>query len=371
MRWTGVAEPAASLAAQQQAAGYEVWVGAIWERSLEEGLTRRGLRLARQLEIPRRYNPLAIRRDILRLRQFLIQEKIDVVHCHLLHDHWLAALAVRGIPRFKRPALVRTVHRYEPMRRDPWHRWLFAKATDLIITVSTEQKNLILHAYAEVEPRLAVIFGGVNPQRFKPGLPGAAAVRADMGEKPGAMVAGLVAHLGYNRGHKWLLRASVRVVEQLPNATIWIVGQGELKHWLRAELRKPQYQGRVLLTGYRKEDLAETYCAMDCALLLGLGSEGSARAALEAMATGRPVIAVERGALIDTIRDGVDGFLVHENDDEVLAEALIKLLSDNAACKTMGAAARQRILDGFTEEKRFEATEQAYQNALQRVRAQT
>jgi len=365
MRWTGVAEPAASLARFQLQAGCRVSAAAIWERSLEQGLEKRGIPMARELEIPRRHNPLAIRRDIVTLRNYIVREKVQVVHCHLLHDHWLAALAIRPLRGELRPLLVRTVHRYEEMRSDPWHRWLFVKATNLVITVSTEQQRIMESAYPEIAPRLRVIFGGVDPDRFRPGLPGAAAVRADLGEDPGNMVAGIVAHLGYNRGHKWLLQAAPRVLEQVANGVIWIVGHGEIRHELKAEIRKPPYQRRVILAGYRREDLPETYCAMNAGLLLGLGSEGSARAALECMASGRPVIAVKKGALIDTISHGEDGYLVEENNVAQLEEALIALLSNPARTAQMGTTAREKIVTQFTEQLRYEKTAEAYGEALQ------
>lgn len=359
-RWTGVAEPAASLARLQIANGCEVRAAAIWERSLEEGLQKRDIPLARELQIPRRINPLALREDILRLRRYMTSEKIEVVHCHLLHDHWLAAIAIRGIPPASRPLLVRTVHRYETMRPDPWHRWLFTKATDLLITVSMEQESLILNAYPVIRPRLRVIYGGVDPDRFRPDLPGADRVRADMGEPQDNMVAGIVAHLGYNRGHRWLLKAAPAVLEQVPNCTIWIVGHGELKQELRTELRRECYKRRVLLAGYRRDDLPETYCAMNVGLLLGLGSEGSARAALECMASARPVIAVRKGALIDTISHGQNGLLVENENVEKLQKALVRLLSRPEEARRMGEAARQTILERFTEQHRYEATQKAY-----------
>jgi glycosyltransferase involved in cell wall biosynthesis len=368
MRWTGVAEPAASLAREQIADGHDVRAAAIWERSLEEGLKTRGIPLARELDLQRRVNPIALRQDVARVRAYITENRIDVVHCHLLHDHWVAALAIRPMRGARRPLLVRTVHRYETMRRDPWHKWLFAVASDVVITVSSEQRSLILTAYPELGERLHVIFGAVDMERFRPGLQGAAAVRADMGEQPDAMVAGIVAHLGYNRGHRWLLQAAPAALERVPNSTIWIVGQGELKHQLRAELKAPEFRHRVLLASYRTDDLPDTYCAMDVSLLLGLGSEGSARAVLEAMSCERPVIAVRKGALIDTITHGEDGLLVEENDVQGLTNALVQLLGNPDDTRRMGQNARQKILRQFTEKRRFEDTMAAYGAGLQRLR---
>jgi len=365
MRWTGVAEPAASLAQWQMRGGHHVAFGAIWGRSLEEELLKRELPLARTLDLDRKMSPLATRRQIRDLRVYIMKQNFDVVHCHLLHDHWLASLAIRGIAADKRPRLVRTVHRYETMRRDPLHRWLFEKATNLVITVSAGQEQMIKKAYPALGNRLCVVHGGVDPEKFRPDLPGASLVRADMGEKPDNMVAGIVAHLGYNRGHKWLLQACPAALEKVANGVIWIVGHGELKRELRAEVRNPKYRGRVVMAGYRSDDLPETYAAMNAALLLGLGSEGSARAALEAMAAGCPVIGVKKGALLDTVADGYNGFLVEENDVDGLSTALANLLGNRGECARMGQNARSTVLERFTEEKRYIETMRSYDTAFE------
>ena len=363
-RWTGVAEPAASVAAYQIAAGWDVRMACIWGRSMEQVLRDRGFPLAEQLQMPRRINPLATLADVRRLREYILREQIAIVHCHQLHEHWLAALALRGWKHGPRPLLVRTVHRYEPMRRDPWSSWLFAKATDLIITVSTEQTDAIRTAYPRARANIETIFGGVDPERFSYSDAGRAAVRADMGEQPDAIVGGIVAHLGYNRGHRWLLQAAPPALQAAPHGVIWIVGKGEMKKELRAACHQPQFDRRLVMAGYRSDDLVETYAAMDFAMLLGLGSEGSARAALEAMACGRPVIGIDKGAMRDTITHGRDGFLVQENDVEALTDCLTRLMSSRELCEKMGAAAREKILAKFTEKHRFEMTTKAYQRAL-------
>lgn len=363
-RWTGVAEPAVSLAKWSESFGHTCWVAGIWGRSFEQLAALQGTRLAKELPLSLDYNPFRQWELVKSLRRFCTENSIDIVHTHLPHDHWMAALAFRLPDRRGGPLVVRTYHRYEQPRRDPLHRWLFQNATEGVITVSTAQRDLITRAYPKANVR--TIFGGVNPEKFRFNPEGRRKVRADMGEKPEAMVAGLVAHLGFNRGIQWLLAAAPKVVEAVSHATIWIVGQGELKDYLRRELRDPKYRRRVLLAGYRTGDLADTYSAMDVGLLLGLGSEGSARAALETMATSRPVVAVRKGALIDTITHGVDGLLVEENDVEGLAKALIELLSNPERTRLMGEAARQKIISLFTEERRARLTLDFYFELLER-----
>lgn len=363
-RWTGVAEPATSVALHQKSDGWAVWMACEWGRSMEERLLQLDVPLAKELQLPRRVNPLATLADVRRLRHFVRQHGIQVIHCHQLHEHWMAALALRRWQEGEAPLLVRTVHRYEAMRRDPWHSWLFAKATDLVITVSTEQTDLIRQAYPRARGNIETIYGGVNPDQYAPTEAGRIQVRGDMGEPPDSVVGGIVAHLGYNRGHRWLLEAAPAALAQAPRGVIWIIGKGEMKKELRRACSDPKYDGRLVMAGYRSDDLPETYSALDFAMLLGLGSEGSARAALEAMAAARPVIGINKGALCDTITHGTDGFLVNEGDVDALRDSLVQLMSSREKCEAMGKAARQKILERFTEGGRYEATKEAYGRTL-------
>ena len=363
-RWTGVAEPALSVALWHQKWGHKTWVAGIWGRSFEEQAQARGANLAREIPLSRDYNPFRQWALIGAIVKFCADHQIDIIHAHLPHDHWLAVLALLKI-KTKSVRMVRTFHRYEKPRMDPAHRWLYERKTDALITVSRAQGEMLQECFPRAKARIHVVHGGVDPEVFRYDDAGRREVRADMGERLDARVAGLVAHLGYNRGIQWLLAAAPSVVEAVPNATIWIVGDGEMRQFLRKELRKPCYRRRVLLAGYRSNDLPQVYSALDVGLLLGLGSEGTARAALETMATGRPVIAVRKGALIDTITHGEDGLLIEENDVPALQKALIDLLSNPLLAQKMGEKAREKIISSFTEEVRARRTLDLYFSLLQ------
>jgi glycosyltransferase involved in cell wall biosynthesis len=82
------------------------------------------------------------------------------------------------------------------------------------------------------------------------------------------------------------------------------------------------------------------------------------------MATGKPVIAVHKGALIDTIEDGVDGLLVPDGDVGALTAALVRLLGNPEEAARMGQNARRKMLEEFTEQRRYENTLRAYEAAL-------
>ncbi len=357
-RWTGVAEPLCSLAAHQSRLGAETWVGCIPSRSFEREAKRLGLRMMLDCYFDRGANPLRPIHDILVLRRFVRQQGIDVVHCHLANDHWLAALAVRGLGR--RVLLVRTVHRRLPPKADPLHRWLFHRATDLTVAVSAESHDELTKWLGPSRARQArLVAGAVDLQRFHPSKDGAA-IRRELGVPPDAILAGNVARMVEGRGHVWLLRAFEAAAARAPQLWLALIGRGPLKKALREARKKHPFAGRIVEAGYRKDDLDRMYGALDFHLLLGAGSDGSCRAALEAMAAGKANIALAEGALLDSVKPGETGLLVPRGDVEALAEALVRLGSDREEARRMGAAARRDAEARFGEERRARETLEAY-----------
>jgi glycosyltransferase involved in cell wall biosynthesis len=89
-------------------------------------------------------------------------------------------------------------------------------------------------------------------------------------------------------------------------------------------------------------------------------SEGLPVCLLEAMASGRAVVATSVGGIPDVVEDGVTGLLVEPGDVEGLRAALERLLADPALRRRLGRAARTRIVDQCSVEAVAEATRDAY-----------
>jgi glycosyltransferase involved in cell wall biosynthesis len=147
------------------------------------------------------------------------------------------------------------------------------------------------------------------------------------------------------------------------------VGRGEGRPAVQRRARELALDDVVVFTGYRDDDLPDVLAAMDCFVLLGGGSEESGRAVLEAMATGRPVVAGRFGAMPETVVDGETGWLVDgapAAQADVVADRLASLLTDPARARAFGAAARHRVESLFTPERRAAAVEAVYQRVLRR-----
>jgi glycosyltransferase involved in cell wall biosynthesis len=79
--------------------------------------------------------------------------------------------------------------------------------------------------------------------------------------------------------------------------------------------------------------------------------EGHPYVILEAMSAGLPIVSTDVASIPETIRDGVEGFLIRPGDIQTLAERVGRLLTDNTLRNRMGHASRQRYLQEFTYDR--------------------
>jgi len=363
-RWTGVAEPMLNLAFHQKGLGHDVWIGCGPGRSLEKQAELWGLSFLPGLCLSGRMNPFEIFPDIRTLKMYIRQIRPHTIHCHLLHDHWVAAaarwIAGAGVP------LYRTMHRFEKPYGDPLHSFLFQHVTDGIIAPSGAMKDLILERYPKLESRVFVVSGGVNQERFHPGVDGST-IRRELGIPPGAPVVGIVSRLRKDRGFDRLFRILPSVLSSVPDAVVMIVGKGELARDIRSWIQTEPFKDRVVMAGYRSDDLPNVYRAMNLSLFIALGSEGGCRAAMEAMAAGRPVVGSDVGPIREMIRDGVDGYVIPEGNDALLSERITGMLGDLPRTAEMGRAARERAAEKFSLRSNANQTVGIYRSRMKNL----
>lgn len=353
--WTGSADPALDLAVALRARGHDVAFACIRGDALEAKARAAGLAPVDGISLERTVLPWVLMADVRRLRQLMRERGIEVVHAHQSHDHWLAALALGDMSA----RLVRTVHHRRAIRRGPAARWLFGRSAAVIAA----SQGIAAAARAAGVPaeRIWLVPGAVDLGRFSPDVDGGT-VRAELG-LGATPVVGCVARLVPGRGHDVLLRAAALLKGRIPTLRILLVGRGEGRPALKRLVRELHLEESVVFAGYRGDDLPEVLAAMDCFALLGVGSEESGRAILEAMAVGRAVIGARVGAVPETVIHGETGWLVDEHPEEV-ARRLEMILSDPARARAMGAAGRRRVEAHFTPEGRALAVEQIYASAL-------
>jgi glycosyltransferase involved in cell wall biosynthesis len=102
--------------------------------------------------------------------------------------------------------------------------------------------------------------------------------------------------------------------------------------------------------GHRPQ-LIEHYYQGDIFVLPSICNDSFGIPVVEAMASGAPVVARQSGGVVETVKGRETGFIVEKNDAQQMAQALLRLLENDALRESMGRAGRERALTCFTWDK--------------------
>jgi glycosyltransferase involved in cell wall biosynthesis len=358
--WTGSAEPVLRLVLGLRARGHRVLLGLAPGDRFEAKAREAGVDPVEGLRLDVKSGPAAVVGDAWRLKSLVTREGVDVVHAHHGHDHWLAWWG------HGRAALVRTFHN-ERAVRTAWPDSSLYRRTDAVVAVSRRIEERLRTAGVPGE-RVYRADGVVDAARFATDAAGAAKIREEFGVAQAPLV-GCVARLAADRGHEALIEGFRLLSAERGDARLLLIGKGERRDALEVLVKHLGLESKVFFAGYRDSDLPGVLGALDVFVLMGAGSDESCRAALEAMAAGRPVLAARVGALPDAVLHGETGLLLDEPSPGAVADSLARLLSNPGEARAMGEAGRRRALDLFTSERHAAVTEAMYLETLGRLRA--
>ncbi|WP_334110165.1 glycosyltransferase family 4 protein [Thermodesulfitimonas autotrophica] len=155
------------------------------------------------------------------------------------------------------------------------------------------------------------------------------------------------------KGVHVLINAFAKVIKYLPEARLWIAGREKNKEYataLRQQVVTLRLNERVEFTGEVPQQELARYMARCRVFVLPSFSEALGRVILEAMATGKPVVASAVGGIPEIVREGETGFLVPPGDAETLADRLSWLLSHPEEAEEIGKQAREFAKRFFSAE---------------------
>jgi glycosyltransferase involved in cell wall biosynthesis len=290
-----------------------------------------------------------------RLREVLRAERPDLLHSHSRRGADLMGGVAARLARV--PAIVsRRVDHPEPA----WLARVRYAGYARIVAIS-DAVAAALSASGVDFGRLVVIRSAVAP-----GNPAGSAERERLARELGlpadALAIAAVGQLIPRKGHDCLLRAMARVAATVPQAQLAVFGRGPLEPALRGESARLGIAGRVRFAGFRP-DLDEYLGAFDILVHPAL-REGLGVAMLKAAAAGVPVIAFDVAGAREAVRHGETGLLVPTGDAAALADAIVRLATDEPLRRRMGAAGRDRMQRDFSIESMVDAHVRLYDSVL-------
>jgi D-inositol-3-phosphate glycosyltransferase len=171
------------------------------------------------------------------------------------------------------------------------------------------------------------------------------------------------------KGLDHLIRAFRAVLQEHPDSVLLIAGQvwkDDFSHYARL-IASLGLEENVLprIEHIPDEDVAAYFQSADV-VALPYRKVYQSGVLLMACSYGRPIVATSVGGMKEVIEDGVSGYLVPPGDEEGLAEAIARLLSDKEKAEAMGRIARRRAEEDFSWERVALRTKEIYAGLLGR-----
>ena len=238
-------------------------------------------------------------------------------------------------------------------------RWLISRMDAVIATTD--------HAASFVPNVFAVAPHGVDTDKFQP-----AENRLECWAKsgiPGTMGIATVGRVRPEKGTDIFVETMIRTLPRLPGAKALIIGKATSEHRafeedLKRRISDAGQSERIIFTGELSSDRLAGILPGLSLLVATPRYEGYGMTALEAMASGVPVVASNTGHFAKFLEGGECGSIVENNDPASISDLALQFLTNPDRLEAAGAAARNRAVGQFSIEREVEAIDKVYHALL-------
>lgn len=229
---------------------------------------------------------------------------------------------------------------------------------DTVLANSDFTRDTLVSLIGVPPQRIAMAYPVVDAERFRPGLP-CDDLRAGIGLGPAQKLILSVGRLQRRKSFDQVVRALPGLLARGIDVHHAIVGIGEDWDYLERTATELGVRERLHLLGHvAPEDLPRWYNACDVFAMPNRDIEGDTEGFgivyLEANACAKPAVAGITGGTGSAVQDGLNGLRVDGDSVAAVEAGLAQLLLDPALAQRLGEAGRQRILAGFTPQRRVE-----------------
>ncbi len=289
-----------------------------------------------------------------KLKQLIIDSKIDVIHSHTRITQVMGEILSRQTGR----PHVTTCHGYF---RPNLGRKLFPGWGKRTIAISKEVKEHLINDFHRRESDVELIPSGVDVSAFR-----CVADKSELRKKFGLgheVVIGIIARLSDVKGIDVLINAMSDVLKMRSDVKLLIVGEGKEEAHLKQLTQTLNLSASVKFLPI-VNNTSEILSMLDI-FAMPSRQEGLGLSIMEAQASSLPVVASDVGGIPTLIQHHVTGILVPKEDPRALAHALIELVTDKDKRLKLGSAAREFVVKNYSSERMVDATIHFYQSVMQ------
>jgi glycosyltransferase involved in cell wall biosynthesis len=304
-----------------------------------------------------------------KLYRLIKNEKPDIIHTHTAKAGFLGRIAGRlaGVPIIVHTYHGHVLHGYYSPIKTMVLRAMeknLARITNSIIAVSSRVKSDLAEYGVAPADKISVIPLGFNLDHFLECEKYRGEFRSELGLANDAHLVGIVGRIFPIKNHRLFIEAASRLAVLEPTCRFIVVGDGAQRREMEQFAQQLGIGGRTHFTGWRR-DLARIYADLDV-LAVSSNNEGTPVSAIEAMASGCPVVGTRVGGMPDIIKDGENGYLVSPKNPDELASGLLRMIRDPQKAHQMGKAGRAFAREQFHIRRLISETENLYLRLLEK-----
>jgi glycosyltransferase involved in cell wall biosynthesis len=310
---------------------------------------------------------------LLKLIKLLKKKRYDIVHTHTTKAGILGRIAayISGAPVIVHGLHGSTFQAFNSGLLN-WLLFLFERLTGRFTDAYISVSGVLSEKYTErgigEKENYHTVYSGMELDKFY-----GVKEKIDCGKKQGELgidsedfVIGNVARLEKRKGHKFLIDAFEKVIEERKGCPLklLIIGEGDERGNLENYVRELNLGEKVIFTGYR-EDVEELMALMDILVLTSL-REGLPRVLVQAAAVGIPLVAFNVDGVPEIIKDNHNGFLIRTKDVEQLANRIVRYIDNKKLVLLHGQKGREFIKDKWSIKDMVRRTDQIYNHLVKK-----
>ena len=310
-------------------------------------------------------------RSALQLAALIRAERPHILHTHTAKAGAIGRTAAVLAGDARPPVVVHTFHGhvlkgYFDAARTAFFRQVertLARASDALIAVSPEVRDELVALGVAPREKFAVIRLGIPLAERLSGAAAELDYRRLYGIDREAFVVGWVGRMTGVKDTSAILDILHATRARGVPAVLCLVGDGPDRERLEQRAHELGIARACYFVGYQ-EEVAGYYRLFD-AFVLPSVTEGTPVSAIEALASGTPVVANRVGGVPDVVRDGLDGFLVEPGDVEAASARLAELAADPELRRRLGESGRARVLERYSVTRLADDVDRLYRALLE------
>jgi glycosyltransferase involved in cell wall biosynthesis len=241
--------------------------------------------------------------------------------------------------------------------------FLIPRMATKVVTVSRAVRDHMLKDASQFADRFEFILGSIDVQPFLHAQ-GRARVRQQWGVNDDEVLVGMAGRVTRWKGQSVFAQMAELLLQRYPKVKFAAVGgvfdtETFYMEQFREQVRALGIERNFIIDDFRA-DMPDVFAAFDIFVLPSTLPEPFGLVVIEAMASGKPVVATAPGGPSETVQEGETGYLVQPSDPEGTAAAVEKLLADPELRARMGAAGRRRACEVFSLPRYVKDFEELY-----------